>query len=119
MANFSKWKTCIPRWEGNELDPDPFKVEVKRLSVDERAAFDAELKALDGNPDDSIGKLLGRYMRGPFGNLSFEGVPFTGDLPALVDGMFTADPVGYTTLTACLMKLLVEVNDVGGKPAQG
>lgn len=116
MANLSRWKRRIPKWEGNADDPSPFAIEVKRLSVDERAAFHARLVALTDGGTDTMGAALASVVRGPIGDLAFDGVPFTGGIAELVDALLLADPVAYRSLVAELIASVSEINgvDAGG-----
>lgn len=118
MANLTRWKKLVPKWEGNDLDPDPFRVEVRRLSIAEREEFRERL-ANATESGESMGTILGSYVRGPIGELSFDGEPFKGGIPELVDGMVAADPVAYQSLIKCLLGLVVATNDVDGAAAQG
>ena len=121
MATFSKWKRRTPKWEGNELDPEPFAVEVKRLTIDERAAYRERFAAIRdavGPPPETIGAVLACYVRGPLGTLAFEGVPFVGGIAELVDGMQKSDAVAYHALVGELVRLIGDVNAIGGSAGE-
>lgn len=115
MANLSKWKRRIPKWEGNADDPAPFAIEVKRLSVAERAALALAI-AETRTEGKSIGSILATVVRGPIGDLSFDGEPFKGGIAELVDGLLTSDPMAYGSLVEELIRTIGEVNgiDAGG-----
>ena len=121
MATFSKWKRRIPKWEGNELDPEPFAVEVKRLTIDERATFRERLAAIRdavGPPPETPGTVLASYVRGPFGAVVFEDGPFVGGIAELVDGMQRTDAVAYHALVGEFVRLIGDVNAIGGSAGE-
>jgi hypothetical protein len=115
MANLTRWKRRIPKWEGNELEAEPFAVECKRLTVDERAAMRERIGAIHKRESvETFGAVLGDYIRGPLGVLTIDGAPAPDTIPALVDSLATVDPIAYRALIDCLVDLVVEVNSPGG-----
>lgn len=109
MANLSRWKRRIPKWEGNADDPAPFALEFKRMSVDERAAMRIALAEVKAG-GVTIGDVLALAVRGPIGDLSFDDEPFKGGIKELVDGLATRDPLAYHTLTTEIFATIAEVN---------
>jgi hypothetical protein len=116
MANLTRWKRRIPKWEGNDEQAEPFAVEVKRLTVDERATMLERINAVRAKESvETFGLVFGDYVRGPIGVLTFDGAPAPATIAELVDGLRPVDPIAYRTLIDCLTDLVIEVNSPGGQ----
>lgn len=113
MASLSSYETRTPRWLGNDRQEEPFRLEIKRLTVSELRAFLSRNHALRARGESAtaadIRDLFAPVVRGPIGNLTIEGETVT-DLGRLLEIASLELSTFEDNLIAEILTMISEVN---------